>query len=78
MVGCGDFLQLSLSTSLASLGCVGAIKALTPRFGLAGVWLGFAVFNVIRLLCVWVHQRYTGPLAQRDGPGRGSKQKQML
>lgn len=64
MVGCGDFMQLSLSTALASIGCVSAIKASSARYGLNGVWLGFAAFNGIRLLGVFVHQAYTGPLAR--------------
>ena len=64
MVGCGDFMQLSLSTVLASIGCVSAIKATSPRYGLTGVWIGFAFFNGIRLLCVFLHQVYTGPLAR--------------
>jgi len=63
MVGCGNFMQLSLSTAAAAVGCIATIKALAPKFGLTGVWLGFGVFNFIRLLCVWLHMSYTGPLA---------------
>lgn len=64
MVGCGDFMQLSLSTVLASIGCVSAIKFASPRYGLTGVWVGFAAFNGIRLVCVLLHQAYTSPLAK--------------
>ena len=66
MVGCGDFMQLSISTALASIGCVSAIKGTTARYGLNGVWLGFAAFNGIRLLGVFLHQTYTGPLAKQQ------------
>jgi len=77
MVGCGDFFFLSLSTALASVGCVAAIKATSPTYGLTGVWIGFAFFNGIRLLCVFLHQAYTGPLARRNTTVANSgKQKQ--
>ena len=65
MVGTGSFLQLSLSTVVATAGCLYALKTLPQRFGLAGVWLGFGVFNMIRLGGVWLHQTYTGPLAPK-------------
>ncbi|CAB9498968.1 Protein DETOXIFICATION [Seminavis robusta] len=65
MVGTGSFLFLSLSTAIASVGCVGAMRSLAPRFGLTGIWMGFGVFNGIRLLCVLLHQYYLGPLARR-------------
>ena len=66
MVGTGSFLFLSLSTALASVGCVTALYLLTPRFGLAGIWMGFAVFNSVRLVCVWLHQHILGPLARKQ------------
>lgn len=74
MTGCGDFFQLSFATALASIGCISTIKTLTPRLGLTGIWCGFGVFNGIRLLCVLVHQVYTGPLAPHRQPARNEKQ----
>lgn len=74
MTGCGDFFQLSLATALASVGCIATIKTLTPRLGLTGIWCGFSVFNGIRLLCVIVHQLYTGPLAPRRELDHNGKQ----
>ena len=68
MVGCGNFMQLSISTALAAVGCIATINSLTPQLGLTGVWIGFGAFNGIRLLCVWIHQYYTGPLARRETP----------
>ena len=65
MIGTGSFLQLSLSTVAATLGFLWALKVFPPRFGLSGVWLGFVVFNFIRLAGVWLHQARNGPLARR-------------
>jgi Na+-driven multidrug efflux pump len=64
MVGTGSFLFLSISTAFASVGCVAALKLLTPRFGLAGIWMGFAVFNSVRLIFVWLHLHVLGPFAR--------------
>jgi MATE family multidrug resistance protein len=66
MVGCGNFLQLSLSTVIATIGCLWALNTFPQRYGLAGVWLGFGVFNSLRLAGVWLHQTYFGPLAPRN------------
>ena len=66
MVGCGNFLQLSISTIIATIGCLWALKAFPPIYGLTGVWMSFGVFNTLRLLGVGYHQAYHGPLANRN------------
>ena len=66
MIGTGSFLQLSLSTVVATAGMLWALAAFPPRFGLTGVWIGFGVFNVLRLIGVMVHQLVNGPLAPKS------------
>jgi putative MATE family efflux protein len=66
MVGTGSFLQLSFSTVLATGGLLWALKMFPPIYGLSGVWIGFGVFNSIRLLGVWFHQHINGPLARQN------------
>jgi multidrug resistance protein, MATE family len=65
MVGTGSFMQLSLSTVVATGGCLWALKTLPPVYGLTGVWMGFGVFNVLRLFGVGIHQFVNGPLSPR-------------
>jgi putative MATE family efflux protein len=65
MIGTGSFLQLSLSTLTATLGCLWALWYFPPRVGLTGVWMGFIVFNLIRLVGVAIHQKINGPLSWR-------------
>ena len=65
MSGCQNFLQLSLSTSLATVGCLAALKVFPAKFGLTGVWMGFGVFNLIRLAGVYLHQYHTSPITPR-------------
>jgi Na+-driven multidrug efflux pump len=69
MLGTGSFLQLSLITVVATEGCSVALWYFPPRVGLLGVWLGFGVFNMIRLIGVWIHQTKTGPLTRRKIDG---------
>mmetsp|Transcript_16470 Transcript_16470/g.29943 ORF Transcript_16470/g.29943 Transcript_16470/m.29943 type:complete len:347 (-) Transcript_16470:376-1416(-) len=71
MVGCGSFLQLSVSTMVATAGTIIALNTLPQKYGLTGVWMGFGVFNSLRLLGVWIHQTY-GPLAKRNLPTASS------
>jgi multidrug resistance protein, MATE family len=66
MIGCGSFLQLSLHSVIATIGCLWALQTLPNKYGLTGVWLGFGVFNIIRLAGVAYHQFITGPLASRN------------
>ncbi|EJK65657.1 hypothetical protein THAOC_13459 [Thalassiosira oceanica] len=66
MVGCGNFLQLSLSTAVSTSFCLAALNTLPKSFGLAGVWMSFGVFNVARLIGVWLHQTRLGPLSKRS------------
>lgn len=66
MIGTGNFMQLSLSTVVATTGCLMALKTFPQRYGLAGVWYGFGVFNILRLMGVMLHQLRTGPLARRN------------
>lgn len=51
MVGTGSFMQLSLSTVVATAGCLWALKAFPPVFGLAGVWFSFGVVSVVEIGC---------------------------
>ncbi|CAK0822758.1 unnamed protein product [Prorocentrum cordatum] len=55
----------------ASLGCLLmlCILALTRDLGVAGVWIGFFAFNLVRLLFSASHRLRFGPLARRGvGP----------
>jgi hypothetical protein len=65
MVGCGSYLQLSLSTVVATMGCLWALRTFPPIYGLTGVWMAFGVFNSLRLAGVYLHQFVNGPLAPR-------------
>ena len=65
MVGCGNFLQLSLSTVVATAGTLWALRTFPPIYGLTGVWMSFGVFNSLRLMGVWLHQCRNGPLSPR-------------
>ena len=66
MLGSGSFLQLSLSTVIATAGCLWALRTFPPIYGLTGVWMGFGVFNLLRLSGVYLHQRVNGPLAPKN------------
>jgi multidrug resistance protein, MATE family len=66
MVGTGSFLQLSLSTVVATTGCLWALKTFPPIFGLTGVWFSFGVFNILRLGGVAIHQLVNGPLSLKN------------
>ena len=63
MVGCGNFLQLSLSTVVATGAALLSLNTLPKIYGLTGVWMSFGVFNSFRLAGVWLHQTKLGPLA---------------
>ena len=65
MIGCGDFMQLSISTVIATAGCLWALATFPTIYGLTGVWIGFGVFNSLRLAGVIAHQLRFGPLAPR-------------
>lgn len=64
MVGTGSFMQLSLSTVIATFGTIMALKKLPSMYGLTGVWMSFGVFNILRLIGVYIHQNVNGPLAK--------------
>jgi MATE family multidrug resistance protein len=66
MIGTGSFLQLSLGTVVATAGLLWAIRVFPAKYGLTGIWIGFGVFNAIRLLGVIIHQFMNGPLAARN------------
>lgn len=66
MIGCGNFMQLSISTVIATAGCLWALHTFPPIYGLTGVWMGFGVFNSLRLAGVIAHQLFLGPLAPRN------------
>ena len=65
MVGTGSFMQLSLSTLVATSFTLLGLNTLPTRFGLNGVWMSFGIFNCLRLAGVALHQLRTGPLARR-------------
>lgn len=65
MVGTGSFMQLSISTVIATLGTLLALQELPKKLGLTGVWMSFGVFNTLRLAGVFVHQYVNGPLSKR-------------
>lgn len=64
MVGCGNFMQLSLSTVVATCAALLSLNTLPKMYGLTGVWMSFGVFNSFRLAGVWLHQTKIGPLAK--------------
>lgn len=64
MIGCGNFLQLSMSTVIAMTAALLSLNTLPKMFGLNGVWMSFGVFNSFRLAGVWFHQTKTGPLSK--------------
>lgn len=66
MVGTGSFFQLSLSTMIATAGCLWALRIFPAKFGLAGVWFSFGVWNSLRLLGVCIHQFVRGPLTTKN------------
>jgi len=66
MIGTGSFLQLSLNTAMATAGVLWALNVFPKKYGLTGVWIGFGVFNTIRLIGVFIHQVCNGPLAKRN------------
>lgn len=61
---CGNFMQLSLSTVVATCAALVSLNTLPNMFGLTGVWMSFGVFNIFRLAGVWLHQTKLGPLAK--------------
>jgi MATE family multidrug resistance protein len=73
MVGCGNFLQLSFSTTIATAATIFALNTLPYKYGLTGVWMSFGVFNTFRLAGVWLHQTRLGPLALRNITNRSRK-----
>eukprot|EP00594_Rhizosolenia_setigera_P006931 CAMPEP_0178950594 /NCGR_PEP_ID=MMETSP0789-20121207/6743_1 /TAXON_ID=3005 /ORGANISM="Rhizosolenia setigera, Strain CCMP 1694" /LENGTH=614 /DNA_ID=CAMNT_0020631345 /DNA_START=369 /DNA_END=2213 /DNA_ORIENTATION=+ len=66
MIGCGNFLTLSLTTVVATIGILAALQVFPQKYGLAGVWMGFGVFNILRLSGVILHQKRIGPIALRN------------
>jgi Na+-driven multidrug efflux pump len=65
MIGTGSFLQLSIVTALSSFACVAALNLCLAKYGVNGVWLGFVLWNALRLVGVYIHDRINGPLAPR-------------
>lgn len=75
MTGCQNFLQLAFSTVAATAGALWALQVFPARFGLTGVWMGFGVFNLIRLAGVCIHQFKTSPITPqkvREAQAQGS------
>jgi len=66
MVGCGSFMQLSLSTLGATIATLLALNKFPMSYGLTGVWMSFGVFNSLRLLGVFIHQRINGPMTPKN------------
>jgi Na+-driven multidrug efflux pump len=49
--GCGNFMQLAISTIVATVGCVVALGIFPKQYGVTGgVWMSFGVFNILRLM----------------------------
>jgi Na+-driven multidrug efflux pump len=65
MCGCGDFMQVATSTIVATVGCLASLRVFPQKYGVTGVWMGFAVFNLLRLIGVAIHQFYTGAISTR-------------
>jgi len=65
MIGTGSFMELSITTVLATAGCLWALQTLPPMYGITGVWMSFSVFSALRLIGVGLHQRVYGPLSPR-------------
>ena len=65
MQGEGMFLPLALNNVAAATGMVFALKILSAKYGLNGVWLSFGVFNGIRLAGVIIHQVFLSELSAR-------------
>jgi len=66
MIGCGNFMQLSLSTLVATSATLLALREFPKHYGLTGVWMSFGVFNTLRLLGVFLHQTRNAPIASRN------------
>ena len=66
MSGCGDFMFLAISTLVAMGGCLGALAIFPQQYGVTGVWMGFVVFNILRLMGVIIHQFLTSQIAPRN------------
>jgi Na+-driven multidrug efflux pump len=77
MIGTGAFLQLSFVTALSSLTCVVALKLHLAKYGVNGVWIGFGVWNVLRLVGVYVHDRINGPLFPRTMAQAEAREKEQ-
>jgi len=69
MIGCGNFMQLSLSTVVATAATLLALREFPKHYGLTGVWMSFGVFNTLRLLGVFLHQTRNAPIASRNIKG---------
>ena len=65
MVGTGSFLELSLNTIVATAGCLCALNVFPDIYGVTGVWMGLEIFNVLRMIGVYLHLRVYGPLSPR-------------
>jgi Na+-driven multidrug efflux pump len=50
MIGCGNFVWVSVNIVAAALGYMGALQVFPQRFGLSGVWFCVATFTIIRLI----------------------------
>mmetsp|Transcript_8373 Transcript_8373/g.18288 ORF Transcript_8373/g.18288 Transcript_8373/m.18288 type:complete len:388 (-) Transcript_8373:99-1262(-) len=66
MQGCGDFLTLAISSTIATIGLVKALPLFTSKWGLTGVWATFFVFNGLRLTGVVIHQLFISPFSRRQ------------
>lgn len=78
MIGCRNFLQLSMGTVIATFGAIISLQILPSKYGLSGVWMSFIVLNIIRLIFVYVHQEYFGPFSDDDDDGNDKRKNQKL
>ena len=65
MMGSGSFFQLSLNVVVATIAFILSLNIFPQRFGLTGVWIGMAVFSLVRLAGVLIYQHINGPLVYR-------------
>ena len=55
MMGMGDFTHLAVNIVVGAFAYIGALRLFSPTFGLTGVWMGNAVFAMVRAAGVVFH-----------------------
>jgi len=65
MQGCANYFTLAISNVIATIGLLAAMPYFKAKWGLAGVWGTFFVFNGLRLAGIVIHQFFIGPFSRR-------------